>query len=289
MDRVRKLEKGRRYFPAELLFFCVLGFSRFFDHKIISHPVPFDFLENYGVALAEMFVYLALFLGVCALAMRRASSERDMGNLCTFLAVFLVPFFLHKNYFGTFDMLLMLLVLAGMPAVMAGKEQGKTIGLVCFMAVMILSAIWLGFVEKDVQEILSLKKFLLLILLFSPYLCVGAHFLFSLCREAKKQNDRQYVRCVLYACAGCVPAILWTAAGDYSRAVFYGFVCYLVPAVCFAAQGDGFFAARLKEEKEAVKKVLPLPEIFVAYPLIFIIFWITGWESIPVEEILKLQ
>ena len=41
--------------------------------------------------------------------------------------------------------------------------------------------------------------------------------------------------------------------------------------------------------KEEIRKVLPIPAVFVLYPLIFITFWMMGWESIPAEEILKLQ
>lgn len=286
-------------FPAELLFFCALAFSRFFDHKQSSHPLPFPFMDSYGFALAELLVYLALFCGLCVLLIFLAKErERDMVYLCEFLAVFLVPFFCHRSYFGTVDMAVWTLVLAVSLVVAArctGKGEKSAVRKKQFLLLLMILlpsvflAVFLGGPFDDVQTLLSAKQFLLLLIFFSPYLYIGGKFLLELCREVKKRRPEMFGLYFLYACAGWMPAGIWTIVGDYSRAVFYGFVCYLLPAACFVAIGDDFFAARLERIKETVKKVLPMPEVFVIYPLIFITFWMMGWESIPAEEILKLQ
>ena len=47
--------------------------------------------------------------------------------------------------------------------------------------------------------------------------------------------------------------------------------------------------SQLQETKDKVKEYLPIPEVFILYPLIFITFWMMGNENIPVEKILELQ
>ena len=144
----------------------------------------------------------------------------------------------------------------------------------------------LGFFVPDVRDLLSGRQFVVMLLLLSPYGYWGLRFFGGLLRGTRGRKRWTYVLC---AVGGVCPAILWTAAGDYSRAVFYGFVGVILPALCLTALGDAFFVAHVRGMKEEIRKVLPIPAVFVLYPLIFITFWMMGWESIPAEEILKLQ
>lgn len=144
----------------------------------------------------------------------------------------------------------------------------------------------IGIFVPDVRDLLSGRQFVVMLLLLSPYGYWGLRFFGGLLRGTRGRKRWTYVLC---AVGGVCPAILWTAAGDYSRAVFYGFVGVILPALCLTALGDAFFVAHVRGMKEEIRKVLPIPAVFVLYPLIFITFWMMGWESIPAEEILKLQ
>ena len=286
-------------FPAELLFFGVLAFSRFFDHKLQEHAGAFVFMESYGGALVVTLAYLLLFFTFCVFLLRRAGAarNREMGYLISFLAVFMIPFFLHKNYFGTSDTVVLLLVLAAELFLVGMKGKNLSDGSrrlwrreTAILAILLLpgigTAVVLGFVKGDVQPLLSVRQFIVMLLFFSPYLFFAARFFWRLLRKDRGAQRGIYLA---YALGSALPAALWILAGDYSRAVFYAFVCYIFPAVCFAALGDEIFIESMAKEKKKIVQTLSFPAVFVFYPLIFITFWMMGWESIPAEEILKLQ
>lgn len=314
---MERLQRERKLFGLELLYFFLLAFSRFFDHKLLEHPVPFSFMEHYGTAVGLTLIYLlflfgvmgaALWLGrkmgetgrVCAGAHSSVLREREICWLSIFLSAFAVPFFLHRDYFGAADELVLTFVLAVLLLVMvkSGREKQKaenresalektSLAVVILIAgtFTVLAAV-LGFLVPDVRDLLSGRQFVVMLLLLSPYGYWGLRFFRGLFGEARGKERWTYVLC---AVGGVCPAILWTAAGDYSRAVFYGFVGVILPALCLTALGDAFFVAHVRGMKEEIRKVLPIPAVFVLYPLIFITFWMMGWESIPAEEILKLQ
>lgn len=312
MERIRR---ERKLFGLELLYFFLLAFSRFFDHKLQEHPVPFSFMEHYGVAAGLTVIYLLLLFGLTGAALRlgRKSAytgekveeqggirEREICWLSIFLSAFAVPFFLHRDYFGAADELVLTFVLAALLLVLgkSGRAEQKaenresalekiSLAVAALIAgtFTVLAAV-LGFLLPDVQDLLSGRQFVVMLLLLSPYGYWGLRFFGGLLRGTRGRNRWTYVLC---AVGGVCPAILWTAAGDYSRAVFYGFVGVILPALCLTALGEPRVTDRVRTVKEEIRKVLPIPAVFVLYPLIFITFWMMGWESIPAEEILKLQ
>lgn len=314
---MERLQRERKLFGLELLYFFLLAFSRFFDHKLQEHPVPFSFMEHYGAAAGLTLIYLlllfdltgaALWLGrkmgetgrVCEGAHSSASREREICWLSIFLSAFAVPFFLHRDYFGASDELVLTFVLAALLLVLGKsgrgeqKAQSREAALEkTSLAITILIAgtftaiaIVLGFFVPDVRDLLSGRQFLVMLLLLSPYGYWGLRFFGGLLRGTRGRKRWTYVLC---AVGGVCPAILWTAAGDYSRAVFYGFVGVILPVLCLTALGEPRFISHVRTAKEEIRKVLPIPAVFVLYPLIFITFWMMGWESIQAEEILKLQ
>lgn len=312
MERLRREQK---LFGLELLYFFLLAFSRFFDHKLQEHPVNFSFMEHYGTAVGLTLIYLLLLFGITGAALwlgqksayrgekveeQEGTREREICWLSIFLSAFAVPFFLHRDYFGTSDELVLTFVLAALLLVLGKSGRGEqkaqsreaalektslAITILIAGTFTVLAAV-LGFLVPDVRDLLSGRQFVVMLLLLSPYGYWGLRFFRGLFGEARGKERWTYVLC---AVGGVCPAILWTAAGDYSRAVFYGFVGVILPALCLTALGDAFFVAHVQGMKEEIRKVLPIPAVFVLYPLIFITFWMMGWESIPAEEILKLQ
>ena len=139
MERFRREQK---LFGLELLYFFLLAFSRFFDHKLLEHPVPFSFMEHYGTAVGLTLIYLLFLFGVmgaalwlerkrgetgsvCEGAHSSASREREICWLSIFLSAFAVPFFLHRDYFGTSDELVLTFVLAALLLVLGKSGRGN--------------------------------------------------------------------------------------------------------------------------------------------------------------------
>lgn len=283
---------GTGFFPWELLLFSVLAFSRFFDHKLNAHAGTPPLMKSYEAALVLTIIYVLLVLAFGVTVCKKAIQEtkRESAYLTSFFMVFMVPFFLHKYYFGTLDMAVWIPVTAALlflvktTGELSLKREWAAMVLVVLPALIL--AVVLGFYKKDVQTLLSGRQFVLLLVFFSPYLFAAVRFVQRLCRGAEPTRRKLYTFSAFF---GILPAAVWAAAGDYSRCVFYGFVCAILLTVSFMATGDVWLIQQLKKEKEEVQKWLPIPEVFVFYPLIFITFWMMGWESIPVEEILKLQ
>ena len=317
---MERLQREKKRFGLEFLYFFLLVFSRFFDHKLQGHPVPFAFMEHYGAAVGLAVIYLLLLLGLTGVVLRMGKKsapgagnkeaeektrEREICWISIFLSVFAAPFFLHRDYFGAADELvwtfllavLLLLLLAANKKNREGirhrteteendEEAAGFAAALLIAGVFTVTAVVLGFLVSDVQDLLSGRQFVVMLLLLSPYGYWGLRFLTGLMRRARGRKRWTYVLC---AAGGICPAVLWTAAGDYSRAFFYGFTGIILPTLCLMALGDTLLAAHVRRAKEEIRKVLPIPAVFVLYPLIFITFWMMGWESIPAEEILKLQ
>ena len=104
--------------------------------------MPFSFMEHYGAAAGLTVIYLlllfdltgaALWLGrkmgetgrVCAGAHSSVLREREICWLSIFLSAFAVPFFLHRDYFGTSDELVLTFVLAALLLVLGKSGRGE--------------------------------------------------------------------------------------------------------------------------------------------------------------------
>ena len=107
--------------------------------------MPFSFMEHYGTAVGLTLIYLLFLFGVmgaalwlerkrgetgsvCEGAHSSASREREICWLSIFLSAFAVPFFLHRDYFGTSDELVLTFVLAALLLVLGKKREGGTEG-----------------------------------------------------------------------------------------------------------------------------------------------------------------
>ena len=205
MERFRREQK---LFGLELLYFFLLAFSRFFDHKLLEHPVPFSFMEHYGTAVGLTLIYLLFLFGVmgaalwlerkrgetgsvCEGAHSSASREREICWLSIFLSAFAVPFFLHRDYFGTADELVLTFVLAALLLVLGKSGRGeqkaqsreaaleKTSLAITILIAGTFTAIAtvLGFFVPDVRDLLSGRQFVVMLLLLSPYGYWGLRFL----------------------------------------------------------------------------------------------------------------
>ena len=79
MERFRREQK---LFGLELLYFFLLAFSRFFDHKLLEHPVPFSFMEHYGTAVGLTLIYLLFLFGVMGAALWLERKRGETGSVC---------------------------------------------------------------------------------------------------------------------------------------------------------------------------------------------------------------
>ncbi len=286
------MKKENAVFLAEMLYFGLLTFSRFFDHKLQEHDLPFGFMKEYAFAFGATLVYLILFfaLGVVLLQKAEETNRWNMCHMIAFSSVFLAPFYLHKSYCGTLDVYLWILVMAVFVLVLLlpkeGREKKEYALIILLVVVEIFTAVAAGVRGKDAQTLLGGTQFVVMILFFLPYFYTAWKFFSGLLQGAGKEQKRKYL---LYLAGGIPAPVIWCLLGDYSRVILYGFAYYILLGMMFMALGDGYFAEQIQRTKDKVKEYLPIPEVFILYPLIFITFWMMGNENIPVEKILELQ
>lgn len=79
---MERLQRERKLFGLELLYFFLLAFSRFFDHKLQEHPVPFSFMEHYGAAAGLTVIYLLLLFDLTGAALWLGRKMGETGRVC---------------------------------------------------------------------------------------------------------------------------------------------------------------------------------------------------------------
>ena len=136
----------------------------------------------------------------------------------------------------------------------------------------------------DVQGRISGKRFLVIVLLFLPYIYVILKFFVSLIKEQTDGKRRlTYLLCGL----GAVPGfLLWAYLGDYCRAVIYAFIYYLLLLMLLYCQ-DAAFQISWNTFRLWIKEKVVLEPVIVIYPLIILTFWMVSNDFIDAESIIE--
>lgn len=136
----------------------------------------------------------------------------------------------------------------------------------------------------DVQGRISGKRFLVIVLLFLPYIYAILKFFVSLIKEQADGKRRlAYFLCGL----GAVPGfLLWAYLGDYCRAVIYAFIYYLLLLMLLYCQ-DAAFQISWNTFRLWIKEKVILEPVIVIYPLIILTFWMVSNDFIDAESIIE--
>ena len=136
----------------------------------------------------------------------------------------------------------------------------------------------------DVQGRISGKRFLVIVLLFLPYIYAIVKFFVSLIKEQADGKRRlAYFLCGL----GAVPGfLLWAYLGDYCRAVIYAFVYYFLLLLVLYCQNVDFQTS-WNTFRLWIKEKVVLEPVIVIYPLIILTFWMVSNDFIDAESIIE--
>lgn len=136
----------------------------------------------------------------------------------------------------------------------------------------------------DVQGRISGKRFLVIVLLFLPYIYAILKFFVSLIKEQTDGKSRlAYFLCGLGATPGF---LLWAYLGDYCRAVIYAFAYYLLLLLILYCQ-DVDFQTSWNTFRLWIKEKVVLEPVVVIYPLIILTFWMISNDFIDAESIIE--
>lgn len=178
------------------------------------------------------------------------------------------------------------IVFLGQKYITSEGTKYRTIGIVVALAEMMGVAVTMlmGYFSKDVQVVMSQEKMIVTLIFWLPYAWVLFHFMMDSLKQCDNRKEKWF--CRLFPLGGLPSLILWIGMGDYVRALcnliyYYGFSLIFAELIECKLITD-----TVDIEKINVKQKLPLPEIFVIYPLIFVVFWMVGVDILAQESIL---
>lgn len=147
----------------------------------------------------------------------------------------------------------------------------------------VLVTMTMGYFTTDAQQSLSWHKFVLVIMLLSPYMFILFRFWDGIIQRAEEKMKVAYI--VLFL--GGLPSVFATLyIQDFHRAIFMAFVYYLFVGVQLLSLQDEKANVQMDGIKAMVKEWLPIPAMIIGYPLIILTLWMYGPLQLIVETIL---
>ncbi|MBD8915578.1 MAG: hypothetical protein EGR77_06250 [Pseudobutyrivibrio sp.] len=260
---LRKVSKENRsgiYYMATLLAVCLM---------------PMFICDSY-MGSPDLYAWVIILLCIVALLDGRCDGIVLPGIL---LAAYICPMIVFSG-----GALLFAAVLAKGMCEDNKRNMVRAAGMVVMAFVaFVLAKETYGF-ATDVQGRISGKRFLVIVLLFLPYIYAIFQFFASLINE---QTDGRHRLAYLLCGLGSVPGfLLWAYLGDYCRAVIYAFVYYLLLLLILYCQ-DLAFQTSWNTFRLWIKEKVVLEPVVVIYPLIILTFWMVSNDFIDAESIIE--
>ncbi len=184
--------------------------------------------------------------------------------------------FLYPAVAFTLGILLLSLVLYRYEVSRDKKYRNLLLADCCGLVLGAVFSIRMRGLYLDVQEIMSLKKYVVVLVLLLPYLVLGWKYFQTL-------KDKW-----LFFVLGFIGVGFETLVGDYGRAIFYGFAYYLIFGIFTLLFHDEASHMAIEDIKRIIKEKLPIPSVVILYPLFIFTIWVCGILSLVEEQFVGL-
>ena len=308
-DFLKKIKKDDITFLLALGVFVIVGIFRYYDENMLYHIAPWPILQSVGFNKFAMMVLVGSMFLFYLISIIKVNKENKkmIYYLSAFLSVFLVPLFSTVEYFGTMDMYawmilfwivisftfdklawisvplsFLMLFISPMSVFNCGvlvlvlslfKKNSLLICNIIAEIVAVVFSISMYGLNTDAQHVLSIAKFFAMSIMHVPYLIIAFIFFGGIIKKATGNKKIVWTCFVL----GALPSILVNFyIGDYARTILYTFMYFILGVMYFIVRGDSLAVSLMSETKEKVKEWVPIPAVLVAYPLLFVTFWIAG-------------
>lgn len=271
------------YYAALFLFYTVcVGKTPQFKKKLMYYLVTFCavftfpmFLQANYFGVMDVYAWFFTLMGICLIILERGEW---LVVLFGFSSACIFPMFVLSG--GC--LLIAFLFYQG-----CKKEKKKygCMGLALVLAEVIglfISYIR-GSLSMDVQMTVSLRNFVLMVVLMSPYLLMAITYFKSLLNGTQGKMKMAY----MVILAGGIPsATMYVLRGDFARGFFYVFAYYAVTLLVLMAKRDEKAELGLLMLKVKILQWIPIPAIVVVYPFLFMTLWVSGAHELIVETVL---
>jgi len=144
----------------------------------------------------------------------------------------------------------------------------------------LMAAYACGVLSTDPQSILTYERFLILLMVLSPYLYIAVRFFVQLWKKTKDSKRWGYVLFLV----GVLPsAVVYILLEDYARAIFHAFAYVILVVIAYVARNDWDVICQLQETKDKIKQYVPIPVLVIAIPFLFMTLWIAGQQHLMKE------
>lgn len=285
----------------------------------IMQNYKFAILVTLGYFVVLFFMYLT------CIAYCDEKQKRNLHYLIAFLSIFSFTMFLPAAYFGTTDVYAWLLAFFMGTLLVMEKGEWMTIPLSVVLTILSPTSIFIcscliivillykffakndkkyliyallngiasvlgvlvvivhSSIEIDIQNHISFKQFLVVLVMLSPYLYIALSFFAGV---FKRLNDRK-TKGFLFVILGVIPSVVINLnIKDYTRALYYVFFYFISIIMFLVAMKDEDVSTELEVTKNKLTDYLPIPAILIAYPLVIITIWISGFQFLLEETLL---
>lgn len=243
------------------------------DTFLVIFIIPMYLYTDYFGAM-DVYMWTLLFVGILCTWKRQFEFiwliiSFPIGAICPMAIVYVLP---------------LMICIQGYLYMISGEKK-YTIVAIAESVLLVLGALinWkLGVSSPDVQNGLSFRKFIIIMLLLVfPYMIAHVRFLKKILSFKKEKNIyRMLLLCWLPAFAVSV----WL--GDYNRAIFMYFVLAIVALIFVLGMRDVEAWKTMEIMEREVEEKCPIPVMIIAYPFVFNILWMYGPLQLIVETLL---
>ncbi|MCR4611892.1 MAG: hypothetical protein K5644_08345 [Lachnospiraceae bacterium] len=324
-----RLQKKDIAYVGALVCFMILCVARFWDRTIEDTNHLFAYMNNMRVAEIITGALFLMIVAFVLVTIKKSDEEVKKSNyyLLVLFTALIVPMYLCDEYFGTgdvyswililfaviisitsdYDMLSMILVLAAeafCPAhnlagtfaifiliLYKGLVKGKKsesvlliVGAILYIAEFFLLFFNGYFSGVNVHRI-SLLKCIASLILLSPIIIYVLRFILKLIKGSNSEGKMFYTGVFLGGTANFVFLLLMN---DYCRAIVLTTVYFVV--VCIALLViDEDFKMHYIEEREIVRKYIPVPVAIIIYIFAIVTYWFFAMDYIEPDELIPFD
>lgn len=144
----------------------------------------------------------------------------------------------------------------------------------------------LGMLRVDAQQIIDIKKFIVILVLLLPYIICAIIMYYNLIKKNKEVTHKIYY--ILASLVGVPGFVVWAVAGDYTRAIVNLFLCYGMYLLVLITNRDKILTEQINSLCEVIKKWVPINAVVIIYIAAIMLFWICGVEEVDTEKLIEL-
>lgn len=309
------MRADNKKFIVAMIMLAIVELLRFFDRTLLFHSAPMGILQNYTFAKILLGIYMIVIMLLFAIMLTKTDMayQKDMRYLIAFISVFALPMFANLNYFGTMDVVALIIGMIMIGIVCIEKYwiimpvMSLAMGIICPMslvtvAALIFALLFYEYVRTNKKHLIAYSIVNILLSLLglavsrkmgyfttdSMYALSLKKFLFvcllmipyaiiaiKMMMAILNRAGKKSAYICLFT-AGLPAILVYGLLADYSRVIFYGFIYYLFALAVLLIKQDQIVLVVYEEIRERIRARLPFMGLVIAYPFIVMCFWVSG-------------